>query len=110
MTLFPFLLLASAGLNSLAQTLLKLGAGRHPLNWYLLAGLSAYALSTLIYVVVLGKANVSLVYPIVVGLTVISTALAGVFLLRESVSPPYWLGIALILIGIFVITFTKAPA
>jgi small multidrug resistance pump len=101
------LVLASVILNTAGQSLLKLGSGQNPLNIYLLSGLFAYGISTIFYVAVLGKLNVSMVYPMVIGLTIISTTLAGVFLLKEQVSTVHWLGIGLMLSGISAIAFGK---
>ncbi len=104
---FSLLILVTVGLNTLAQTLLKLGSGQNPLNLYLLGGLLAYGLSTVFYIVVLGKFNLSVAYPVVIGLTVVATTIAGAILLREKVSTVSWLGIGLMLSGILAIALGK---
>ncbi|MBT9315918.1 small multidrug resistance protein [Leptothoe spongobia TAU-MAC 1115] len=110
----PFILmllvLMSVTLNTTGQSLLKLGAGQNPLNLYLFSGLVAYGISTIFYVAILGKLNVSIVYPVVIGLTIISTTFAGVFLLKEQVSTLQWLGIGLMLSGISAIALGKVAA
>lgn len=94
------LILTTVGLNTLAQTLLKLGSGQNVLNLYLLGGVVVYGLSTVVYIMVLGKLNLSLAYPVVIGLTVFSATIAGAFFLGEKVTTVQWLGIGLMLSGI----------
>lgn len=87
-------------LNTTAQTLLKLGAGRGLINLPLFGGVAAYGLSTILYVFILGRANLSLAYPIVIGLTSIFTCLSGRQVFGERIGNPQWIGIALIIGGI----------
>ncbi len=101
------LILLTVVLNTLAQTLLKLGAGQNILNIYLLGGLFAYGLSTVFYILVLSKLNLSLTYPIVIGLTVVATTFSGAIFLKEQVPSIQWLGIGLMLSGICAIAFGK---
>jgi multidrug transporter EmrE-like cation transporter len=103
----PFLILLTVGLNTAAQTLLKLGAGQGLLNLYSVGGILAYGLSTITYLFVLGKFNLSFAYPVVIGLTVIATTLSGVMLLQEKVSAGQWVGIGLMLSSICAIAFAK---
>lgn len=98
--IFVALILLSVGLNTLAQVLLKLGAGLNLLNPYLIGGIFSYGLSTLVYITLLSKINLSIAYPVVIGLTVIATTMAGAILLREQVTPVAWIGIGLMLSGI----------
>ncbi|MBD2593976.1 small multidrug resistance protein [Nostoc spongiaeforme FACHB-130] len=105
---FSLLILMTVGLNTLAQTLLKLGAGQNPLNIYLLGGILSYGLSTIFYVVVLGKLNLSVAYPLVIGLTIVATTIVWSVFLREKVSMPQWLGVGLILSGIWAIALAKS--
>jgi len=99
------LVLITVGLNTLAQALLKLGSGQTPLNPYLLGGILAYGLSTIFYIVVLGKFNLSVAYPVIIGLTVLSTTVTGAYFLGEKVATVQWLGIGLMLSGISAIAF-----
>jgi small multidrug resistance pump len=101
------LILMTVGLNTLAQVLLKLGSGQNFLNLHLLGGVIVYGLSTVVYIVVLGKFNLSVVYPVVIGLTVFSATVTGAFLLGEKVTTIQWLGIGLMLSGISTIAFGK---
>lgn len=105
--LFSLLILLTVGLNTLAQTLLKLGAGQTPINPYLLGGILAYGLSTIFYILVLGKFNLSIAYPVVIGLTVVAATLSSAIFLREKVAVVQWMGIGLMLSGISAIAFTK---
>lgn len=104
---FLVLILMTVTLNTIAQTLLKLGAGQNILNIYLLGGILAYGLSTVFYIIVLGKLDLSLSYPIVIGLTVVATTFSGAVVLKEQVPTIHWLGIGLMLSGISAIAFGK---
>lgn len=104
--LFPLVLLTVV-LNTVAQTLLKLGAGQNILNLFLLGGLFSYGLSTIFYIVVLSKLNLSLTYPLVIGLTVVATTFTGAIILKEQVLSIQWIGIGLMLSGICAIAFGK---
>lgn len=108
--LFSLLILVTVGLNTLAQTLLKLGSGQGLLSFHLLSGILVYGLSTIVYIAVLGKFNLSVAYPVVIGLTVAATTLAGAIFLREKVFTVQWVGVGLMLSGIFAIALAKPPA
>ena len=104
---FALLILITVGLNTIAQTLLKLGAGQNPLNFYLLGGICCYGLSTVFYILVLGKLNLSIAYPVVIGLTIVVTTIVGAVVLREKVLITQWVGIGLLLSGISAIALAK---
>jgi multidrug transporter EmrE-like cation transporter len=93
------LILITVGLNTLAQIFLKLGSG-HGVNLYLLGGILVYGVSTIFYILVLGKFNLSITYPIVIGLTVISTTITATFFLGEKITNIQWIGVGLLLSGI----------
>lgn len=101
------LILITVGLNTVAQALLKLGSGQNPLNFYLLGGIAVCGLSTIFYILVLGKFNLSLAYPVVIGLTVMSASITGAYSLGEKVAAIQWLGIGLMLSGISTIALGK---
>jgi small multidrug resistance pump len=118
--LFGLLVLVSVALNTAGQILLKQGATQAIealkqeasylvaiLNLPLLSGLFAYGLSTIFYIAVLSKLNLSMAYPIVIGLTVIFTVMAGAILFTEKVPMVAWVGVGLILSGISAIAFGK---
>jgi small multidrug resistance pump len=104
---FGFLLLITVTLNTIAQSLLKLGSGQNPLNLYLMGGILAYGLSTVFYILVLGKFNLSVAYPVTIGLTMVATTFVGNIILKEEVSTVQWIGIGLMLSGIFAIAFGR---
>ncbi|MEQ9552865.1 MAG: SMR family transporter [Coleofasciculus sp. G3-WIS-01] len=104
---FSLLILISVGLNTLGQTLLKLGSGQNPMNIYLFAGIFSYGLSTVFYILVLGKLNLSVAYPLVIGLTITCTTIAGAVFLHEKVESVHWLGVGLMLSGISAIALAK---
>lgn len=105
---FVFLILVTVGLNTCAQVLLKYGASsQNLLNLYLVGGILTYGVSTAIYILVLSKLNLSVAYPVVIGLTVIATTIAGAILLKEKVNTVNWVGIGLMISGIFAIAFGK---
>lgn len=107
---FALLILTSVGLNTLGQTLLKLGSGQNPLNIFLVGGIVAYGVSTIFYVLVLGKVNLSIAYPLVIGLTLVSTTFCGAVLLRERILPLHWVGLGLMLSGLSAIALTKVSS
>lgn len=94
--------------NTVAQTLLKLGSGQSPLNFYLIAGLGAYGLSTIFYITILGKLNLSFIYPIVIGLTVVASVLSGYIFLKENISMAQVFGTALMIGGLIIVSGGKA--
>ena len=108
--LFSGLILLTVCLNTLAQLLFKLGSGQNLLNLYLLSGIGVYGLSTGVYILVLGKFNLSVAYPVVIGLTVLATTLVGAIVLREKVLTVQWIGMGLMISGICAIAFAKPPA
>ena len=101
------LILFTVVMNTVAQALLKLGAGQNPLNPYLGGGILAHGLSTVFYVTFLGKLNLSVAYPVVIGLTVLATTITGAFVLGEKVATMHWVGIGLMLSGLCAIAFGK---
>ncbi len=97
---FLLLVLLSAMLNTTGQVLLKQGSGQGLLNPYLIGGLGMYGISTVFYIVILGRANLSFAYPLILGLTITATTLSSLLLLDEKVPPLQWFGIGLIIAGI----------
>ena len=101
------LMVAIVVLNTIAQALLKLGAGRNLLNAWLGGGIAAYGVSTLLYIFLLGRANLTFAYPVVIGATAIATCLAGGLYLGERIVGFHWMGIALIVAGIACVTAAR---
>ena len=96
------LVLITVGLNTLAQIFLKMGSGQE-LNFYLLAGIAVYGVSTIFYILVLGKFNLSVAYPIVIGLTIMSATITATVFLGEQMTNIQWIGVGLLLSGILAI-------
>ena len=105
--IFSFLIFVPVGLNTIAQVLLKLGSGQNFLNFYLAGGILTYGLSTVVYIAVLSKFNLSIAYPVVIGLTVVATTMAGAFFLKEKVTSVNWMGVGLMITAICAIAFGK---
>lgn len=108
MTSRPFiLLLAATALAAAGQLLFKVGAsGRVDIvefvNPWIAIGLLAYGISTLIWIYALSMAPLTVVYPFT-ALTFVLTYLLGVSILHEPLTKPGIAGIALILIGLFLV-------
>jgi multidrug transporter EmrE-like cation transporter len=99
--------LITVSLNTLAQALLKLSSGNNLLNIYLFSGIIVYFLSMFSYLMVLNKLNLSIAYPVVIGLTVAATTAVGAFFLREKVTTIHWVGVGLMISGITTIAIGK---
>lgn len=95
-------------LNTGAQTLLKMGSGQTPLNLYLLGGIGLYGVSTIFYILVLGKFNLSVAYPVVIGLTIVATTIVSGMILREKIVISQWIGVGLLISGIWAISLGKS--
>jgi multidrug transporter EmrE-like cation transporter len=105
--LIPLLIGGIATLNTIAQILLKQGSGKGLTSFYVWGGLLIYGLSAVFYISLLSKVNLSFAYPVTIGLTITATALMGAALFRERVLPLHWLGISLIISGIWAIALAK---
>ena len=108
-----FILLLSIILNSAGQMLFKLSRVVHPqssllalfLDWQIWVGFILYALSTVVWLWVLSRVQLSyaypvlaLSYPIVVGLSVL--------LFSEHIQLIHWIGVGLIVCGVSLIPRT----
>jgi|GEM_PF-580222 len=105
-----FLVIASVGLNATGQTLLKLGADENQLKMkliFVLGGIGLYGVSTILYLVVLKRINLSVAYPLLIGLTLFATTASGAFILSEKVTVLQWFGIGLMLSGLGAIAIGK---
>jgi drug/metabolite transporter (DMT)-like permease len=74
------------------------------LSPYLFAALAVYGLVTLLWVWRLSTADLSSSYS-VIALTFVIVPLLSVVMLSEVVAPRYWLGVALIIVGIIITRF-----
>ena len=102
------LLLAGTVLAALGQVLFKIGAtGRDTLfdfvNIWIVVGLISYVFSTVFWIYSLSKAQLTLVYPFT-ALTFVFVYLVGVFVLGEETSVKALIGVASVLVGLFLIS------
>ncbi|UIF86865.1 EamA family transporter [Cupriavidus sp. UYPR2.512] len=100
--------LVGAILAAMGQVAFKFGAtGKNYLSDYLngwiLFGLLCYGAGTALWIFSLSRANLTAVYPFT-ALTFILVYLVGVFALGEPTSPLQLFGVAIILIGLYIVT------
>lgn len=69
---------------------------------YVFSGLVLYSIATLFWFVILSKAELSFVYPLI-ALGYIVTAFLAKYFFDEAITPLRWLGILLIVAGAFLI-------
>jgi len=112
------LILLSVFLSASAQILMKLGMSSNDVQHamaqsgsvlqmasaigtqpYIVAGLTAFGLSAVSWLLVLSKVDVSQAYP-AVALGIVITAAGGYFLLGEAINPTRAAGIVLIISGV----------
>ena len=109
MTLASFaFLFAGVLLNAGAQLLLKAGTNAEPLGLrlaiepHILGGLACYVVSVVVWVVGLSKVPVSIAYPMLsIGYAI--NAVAAYYLLGEAVTPMRFVGIGIIILGVFIV-------
>jgi multidrug transporter EmrE-like cation transporter len=122
MTKYIPIILLGVGLNALAQLLLKKGitsvgqfaftaeailrvAPAVALNPFIVAGLTSYVVSVVIWLLVLSRVDVSAAYPFLsVGYVI--AAVGGWLWFAEELSPQRLLGIALICVGVVFVART----
>lgn len=73
------------------------------MNIYVVGGLFLYFLSSLIWIVVLSRVDLSFAYPLI-SIGYILVLLLSAFLFKEKVLPIHYGGVLLIVIGVFLIT------
>jgi len=113
------LILTGVLLNAAAQLLLKAGvssvgtiqlhvktiftAGLHlALEPHILGGLSCYVISVVVWILALSRVPVSIAYPML-SIGYVVNAIAARFLLGEAVTFGRMVGIAIIILGVFVV-------
>ena len=113
------LILTGVLLNAAAQLLLKAGVERVGvigLGWnsivssglrlalepYILGGLLCYVVSVVVWILALSRVEVSIAYPML-SIGYVVTALAAWALLGESLSMMRMVGIAVIILGVFLV-------
>jgi len=109
MTLVSFwFILGGVLLNATAQLLLKAGTNAMPLGVrlaiepHILAGLACYVISVVVWVVALSRVPVSIAYPML-SIGYVVNALAAWALLGETVTTMRMAGIAVIVVGVFMV-------
>ncbi len=70
---------------------------------FVILGLFSYVSSVALYMVVLSKVNISYAYPLMMGLGYVLIVLFSWQIFSEPFSTFKWMGIALILIGVFLL-------
>lgn len=76
-------------------------------NSFLFVGLLLYAVSFFLYVFILSRLQLHVVYPIAVGATLILITLASYLLLKETITIIQIVGIAAILIGVILVLIPR---
>jgi multidrug transporter EmrE-like cation transporter len=112
------LVLISVVLGAFGQLFMKMGLKDRPIELgqlvslkffdtifqkYVFLGVVLYFLAVLLWFVVLSKAELSFAYPLI-SLAYVITAFLAMFVFKENVTVVRWLGIILILAGVFLIT------
>lgn len=114
------IILACVALNTVAQLTLKMGMKQIgpfeftlsnvlPVslrvigNPYIFAGVGSFVLSLALWLLALSRVDVSYAYPLT-SLGYITTAFAGFWLLQEPMTPARILGIAIILLGVYLVS------
>jgi len=101
--------MSSIFLGALAQVLMKIGTTKIQLNLiaivtncYIIAGLSLYAISAVLWIFAISKVQLSMAYPMV-SLGYIIVFVLSYFFLGESISLLRVLGLFTIIIGVVIV-------
>ena len=73
----------------------------------LLLGFAVYVCSFLLSVYIISRMDLSVFYPVGTGAILVMTCLSGHFLLKERITSPQMIGIALILTGVVVVNLKR---
>ena len=98
--------LLKTGIHSIDLTTIAEFTVRSAASPYLWAGLAIYVLSFFLWIVVLSRIELSIALP-VSSVCYLLTPLFAVVFLHEMVSPARWLGIVLIIAGIYFVSESK---
>jgi len=115
-----FLLLITVGLNVAGQFLMKQGMGQVGviggslgsmansltkafLNPYVLGGVGAYGFSSIFWLILLSRVQLSYAYP-ALSLGYVAVTIVSAFLLNETVSPLRWFSVAVICLGVILLS------
>jgi drug/metabolite transporter (DMT)-like permease len=91
------------------QTLWKIGLEKHRITGlgsvlvammspWIVAGIVVYALATVVWIYLLSKMPISLLYPLQ-SLAYVTTVFVAIYVFHEHVSVYRWIGVAIILVG-----------
>jgi len=72
-------------------------------NAWLISGMFLFGISFLLYLFVLSKIQLNIIYPVVVGSGIILVTLASWSIFKEHLSMTQFIGISIIIFGIFLI-------
>lgn len=104
-----FITLLCAFLASLGQTFFKIGSktvNTHVLswisNWKLILGMCLYGLSAILFIIALKHGKLSILYPII-ATSYIWVMMISHFILKEPINYFNWIGVFLIICGVFMI-------
>lgn len=81
--------------------------GKFLTNFIIMAGMALYFLSAAAWLFLLTRLDISYVQPIL-ALTYVVTPILAIIFLSESIPPMRWLGIVIIIIGVFIVARTAA--
>lgn len=108
--LFGFYVLLSAGgliLFKLGSRDLNVVVNKNlfelKVSWLMLLGVVCYACSFLLWLVIVSKLNLSLAMPLSVGIVNTLVLVGSCLVLHETITITQWLGVAVIVFGLFLI-------
>jgi len=104
-------ILAGVAFAAIGQVALKVGAdGKQALveffNAWIVLGLACYGAGTLLWIFSLSRAGLTVVYPFT-ALTFVLVYLAGIVVFGEQVGYMQLLGVALILVGLYIVAVAQ---
>jgi multidrug transporter EmrE-like cation transporter len=108
-------LMMKFGVNRFKATGVTLSQGFMPVgsalatNWVLILGLVCFATNVIFYGYALSGIRISIAYPIMFSGGVAIIALVAWKYLGETLSPAAWLGIILILVGVYLVAREMRP-
>ena len=78
------------------------------MNPLLLLGMLFYIISFVLYIFLLQKADLNYIIPLCAGVTNVVAVLFGILILKEKLQPLGAVGVALVIIGVTLMTLVKA--
>jgi len=73
------------------------------INPYILSGIVAYGVATIIWLYILSKAELSLIYPMQ-SICYVLAAFISLYIFKENIPPTRWFGIMLIISGAYFVS------